>query len=118
MASTGVTIANGLTNASAEEYVIKKAVIQNSQIRYLLSDHTKFGKFALMTYCRLNEVQHIFTDLPPVWDTGDAKDPKDDVYWQIRSIANSAHNRGSCLLNQYGQFFVIFYIHYNYLLLS
>ncbi len=65
MASTGVTIANGLTNASAEEYVIKKAVIQNSQIRYLLSDHTKFGKFALMTYCRLNEVQHIFTDLPP-----------------------------------------------------
>lgn len=29
----------------------------------------------------------------PVWDTGDAKDPKDDVYWQIRSIANSAHNR-------------------------
>ena len=30
--------------------------------RYLLSDHTKFGKFALMTYCRLNEVQHVITD--------------------------------------------------------
>ena len=62
MASTGVTIENGLTNASAEEYAVKKAVIQNSRTRYLLSDHTKFGKFALMTYCRLNEVQHIVTD--------------------------------------------------------
>ena len=64
MASTGVTIENGLTNASAEEYAVKKAVIQNSQTRCLLSDHTKFGKFALMTYCRLNEVQHIITDRP------------------------------------------------------
>lgn len=64
MASTGVTIKNGLTNASADEYAVKKAVIQNSQTRCLLSDHTKFGKFALMTYCRLNEVQHIVTDAP------------------------------------------------------
>lgn len=64
MASTGVTIENGLTNASADEYAVKKAVIQNSQTRFLLSDHTKFGKFALMTYCRLDEVQHIVTDAP------------------------------------------------------
>lgn len=64
MASTGVTIENGLTNASAEEYVVKKAVIQNSRTHFLLSDHTKFGKFALMTYCRMNEIQHIVTDMP------------------------------------------------------
>ena len=65
MASTGVSIENGLTNASADEYAVKKSVIQNSQTKFLLSDHTKFGKFALMTYCKLNEVQHIVTDLLP-----------------------------------------------------
>ena len=45
MASTGVTIQNGLTNASA--------------------DHTKFGKFALMTYCPLSEIQYLITDTTP-----------------------------------------------------
>lgn len=65
MASTGVSIENGLTNASADEYAVKKAVIENSSTCYLLADHTKFGKSALMTYCRLEEIQHIVTDLPP-----------------------------------------------------
>lgn len=65
MASTGVSIQNGLTNASADEYSIKKTVIENSQTRFLLSDHTKFGKFALMTYCPLSEIQYLITDTTP-----------------------------------------------------
>lgn len=64
MASTGVTIENGLTNASMDEYSAKKAVIQNSNTRFLLTDHTKFGKIALMTYCSLSEIQHLITDAP------------------------------------------------------
>lgn len=65
MASTGVSIQNGLTNASADEYAIKKTVVENSQTRFLLSDHTKFGKFALMTYCPLSEIQYLITDTTP-----------------------------------------------------
>ena len=65
MASTGVTIQNGLTNASADESAIKKTVVENSQTRFLLSDHTKFGKFALMTYCPLSEIQYLITDTTP-----------------------------------------------------
>ena len=65
MVSTGVSIQNGLTNASADEYSIKKTVIENSQTRFLLSDHTKFGKFALMTYCPLSEIQYLITDTTP-----------------------------------------------------
>ena len=61
MASTGVTIQNGLT----DEYAIKKTVVENSQTRFLLSDHTKFGKFALMTYCPLSEIQYLITDTTP-----------------------------------------------------
>lgn len=62
MACSGVTIDNGLTNATTEEYIIKKAVIENSSQTFLLADHTKFGQFALMTYCPLNEIGCIITD--------------------------------------------------------
>lgn len=62
MTCTGVTIENGLTNATMEEYAIKRVVMDNSQSHFLLADHTKFGRFSLMTYCDLNQVQHIVTD--------------------------------------------------------
>ena len=62
---TGVTIENGLTNASMDEYQIKKIVVENSQYRYLLADHTKFGKFSLMTYSPLSAVEHVITDQNP-----------------------------------------------------
>lgn len=65
MASTGVSLENGLTNASMEEYYIKKAVIKNSHTRLLLSDHTKFGRVSLMTYSSLLDIQHIITDAEP-----------------------------------------------------
>lgn len=62
MASTGVTIENGLTNASSEEYSIKKSVVENSAYLYLLADYTKFGRTALHTYCSLSTVNAIVTD--------------------------------------------------------
>lgn len=62
MASTGVTIENGLTNASSEEYSIKKTVVENSTYLYLLADYTKFGRTALHTYCDLTLVNSIITD--------------------------------------------------------
>lgn len=65
MASTGVTIENGLTNASSEEYSIKKTVVESSTYLYLLADYTKFGRTALHTYCSLSMVNSIITDQAP-----------------------------------------------------
>ena len=65
MASTGITIENGLTNASPEEYSVKKTAIQNSQSRYLLVDYTKFGRAALKTYCQIADINAIVTDRQP-----------------------------------------------------
>jgi DeoR family myo-inositol catabolism operon transcriptional repressor len=48
-----------------DEYQIKKIVVENSQCRYLLADHTKFGKFSLMTYTPLSAVEHVITDQNP-----------------------------------------------------
>lgn len=62
MACTGITIENGLTNATTEEYIVKKAAIENSKTRFILADHSKFGHFSLMTYCNLADIQHIITD--------------------------------------------------------
>lgn len=65
MASTGITIDNGLTNASPEEYSVKKCAIKNSRIRYLLVDYTKFGRAALRTYCQIADIHAIITDKQP-----------------------------------------------------
>lgn len=64
MACSGLTIDNGLTNATTEEYVIKKAVTENAGQTYLLADHTKMGHFSLMTYCQLKDIDYIITDTP------------------------------------------------------
>ncbi|MCD8083727.1 MAG: DeoR/GlpR family DNA-binding transcription regulator [Clostridiales bacterium] len=65
MAATGVTIENGLTNASFDEYSIKKTVVQISDLCYLLADYTKFGKVALHTYCALSDISALITDRKP-----------------------------------------------------
>ncbi|MCQ4635701.1 DeoR/GlpR family DNA-binding transcription regulator [Anaerovorax odorimutans] len=65
MACAGLTVNNGVTNASTEEYLIKKAVIENSRQHYLLTDHSKFDRASLMTYCGLEEIHHIITDMAP-----------------------------------------------------
>lgn len=62
MACSGITIDNGLTNASTDEYVVKKNVIANSAQIILLADHSKFGHFALMTYCPFKKIDCIVTD--------------------------------------------------------
>lgn len=62
MACSGATIENGLTNATTEEYIVKKAVTRNAGQTYLLADHTKFGRFSLMTYCPLEALDCIITD--------------------------------------------------------
>lgn len=64
MACTGLSMENGLTNASEEEYRVKEAVTANSMERFVLADHSKFGIFSLMTYCPLEKIHYILTDQP------------------------------------------------------
>ena len=65
MASTGITLENGVTHSSPHESEIKQAVVQKSAEIYLLIDHFKFGRYALMTYCDLENVDCIITNKPP-----------------------------------------------------
>ena len=71
MACTGVTMKSGLTNASAEEYITKKAIAENPNSMILLADHSKFGRISLMTYSPIEKLDAIVTDqpLPEEYDT-------------------------------------------------
>jgi DeoR family transcriptional regulator, myo-inositol catabolism operon repressor len=71
MATTGFSIANGVTNSSPLESDIKRMAIQRSQQIYLLADSTKCGIVSLITYCDLNKLNVLITDSELPKEIGD-----------------------------------------------
>lgn len=65
MASTGISLSSGVTNASPLESELKKLIVKKSAEVYLLVDHDKFDKYGLMTYCGLDEIDYLITDRNP-----------------------------------------------------
>lgn len=66
LASTGVSLKNGVTNSFSIESEIKRSVVNRSEEVFLLVDLHKFGRCSLTTYCELNEIDYLVTDkLPP-----------------------------------------------------
>lgn len=68
MATTGVSIAKGITNSSSFEYEIKKTVVENSNKVIILADHSKLGEASLKTYCPLESIDYFITDKLPSKD--------------------------------------------------
>ncbi|MDT3426732.1 DeoR family myo-inositol catabolism operon transcriptional repressor [Paenibacillus forsythiae] len=68
MASTGISIFSGVTNSSPLESEIKQIVVERCQEVFLLVDHHKFGRHALMTYCKLQDIDYLVTDSMPGTD--------------------------------------------------
>ncbi len=62
MASTGVSISNGVTNSSPIESGIKETIVKGNADVFLLVDHTKLDKYAMVTYCGLKEIDYLITD--------------------------------------------------------
>ncbi len=65
MASTGISITNGVTNSSPLESEIKSSAVKKCPQVFLLVDHQKFDKYALTTYCDLEEIHYLVTDKLP-----------------------------------------------------
>lgn len=68
MATTGFSVANGVTNSSPVEFALKRAAVERSQVVYLLADSSKCGEVSLMTYCGLEQIDVLITDSEPVAD--------------------------------------------------
>ena len=65
LASTGVSIEHGATNASPLECEVKRELVKKSCAKYLLVDNSKFDVASLMTYSDLSNIDHIVTDKRP-----------------------------------------------------
>lgn len=65
MASTGISIVHGVTNASPIESELKKTIVKKSLEVFLLVDYDKFNKSSLMTYCGLDAIDYLITDMMP-----------------------------------------------------
>ncbi|MBA4495549.1 DeoR/GlpR family DNA-binding transcription regulator [Paenactinomyces guangxiensis] len=65
MASTGVSLSNGVTNASPIESELKATIVNRSSEVFLLVDHDKFDKYGLMTYSKLDKMDYLVTDMMP-----------------------------------------------------
>ena len=65
MACTAASLQSGVTNATSEEYEVKKVVMAQSREHILLIDHTKFNQTSLMTYSQLKDFDLIITDELP-----------------------------------------------------
>ncbi|OXM15419.1 DeoR/GlpR family DNA-binding transcription regulator [Paenibacillus herberti] len=65
LASTGISIANGVTNSSPMETEIKSMVAKKSLSTYLMIDDSKFDQYSLTTYCQLSDLSCIVTNSKP-----------------------------------------------------
>lgn len=65
MGATGVSIKAGLTNTTYFEAEIKRLVTGKCSNIILLADHTKFDHDAMITYCPLERVSTVVTDIAP-----------------------------------------------------
>ena len=65
LASTGITIEHGATNASPLECEVKRELVRKSCAKYLLVDNSKFDVASLMTYSDLTEIDNNITDKNP-----------------------------------------------------
>ena len=66
LASTGISLENGATNASPLESEIKHNLVHKAGKKFLLVDTSKLDVVSLMTYCQLSELDTVIMDkLPP-----------------------------------------------------
>lgn len=65
VASTGISLTNGVTNSSPLETDLKTTVVEKSMNVFLMIDDSKFDKYALTTYCSLSDIDYLITNEVP-----------------------------------------------------
>ncbi|QIQ22046.1 DeoR/GlpR family DNA-binding transcription regulator [Zophobihabitans entericus] len=65
MASSGLSIENGLTNYDVQEHELKSAIVQRSRKVFLLADESKFGRDSLLTYAHIDDLAGVITSSLP-----------------------------------------------------
>lgn len=78
--ATGVTVEYGAMNSRLAETACKSTAANWAQIRYLLVDHSKFGRVTIKSYAPLNTFDYLITDrLPDKEITGAYQDDRHKI---------------------------------------
>ena len=84
--ATGVTVEYGAMNSRLAETACKSTAANWAQIRYLLVDHSKFGRVTIKSYAPLNTFDYLITDrLPDKEITGAYQDDRHKILIAGRS---------------------------------
>jgi DeoR/GlpR family transcriptional regulator of sugar metabolism len=62
LGAAGISVDAGLTDATEEEAQIKRAMASAAREVIAIVDHTKWGKVAIATFCKLDQLSRIVTD--------------------------------------------------------
>ncbi|MDQ2912593.1 MAG: DeoR/GlpR family DNA-binding transcription regulator [Chloroflexota bacterium] len=62
LGAAGISVDAGLTDATEEEAQIKRAMASAAREVIAIVDHTKWGKVAVATFCKLDQLSRIVTD--------------------------------------------------------
>lgn len=62
ISTTGLHLDYGLSIYTTELAEQKQALLEHAKYRYCVADHTKFDKYALMTFAKLTDIDRIITD--------------------------------------------------------
>lgn len=68
MSCNGISLEKGITNATYEEYEVKKAIVKKSKKVYLLADRSKFDNQGFMTFASISDINNLITDFTPQAD--------------------------------------------------
>jgi len=61
----GISLNEGITEASYEQSLVKRTMINQSKLHILLVDHTKFSKIFLCRTCGFERIDYLITDQMP-----------------------------------------------------
>lgn len=61
----GISLASGITEASLEQALVKREMLNHSKVHILLVDHTKFDKIFLCKTCEFEDIDYVITDKMP-----------------------------------------------------
>jgi DeoR/GlpR family transcriptional regulator of sugar metabolism len=62
LGAAGISVDAGLTDATEEEAQIKRAMVSAAREVIAIVDHTTWGKVAIATFCKLEQLSRIVTD--------------------------------------------------------
>ncbi|SNB64379.1 DeoR/GlpR family DNA-binding transcription regulator [Thermoflexus hugenholtzii] len=79
----GLTLEEGLTDVNPEEVRLKQAIVETAKEVIAILDHTKWGRVAFATFCPLERIRLVITDVQAPPELVEAVRRRGVEVWQV-----------------------------------